>query len=213
MLETLPSLAYHTGHIHPSSIHGSTPSPPLSPDSDISYHAHLSEFLTTLTPLCTSHPYLFQPHLQALLSFLPALILPAMDSGPTPTVGRPFPSHSHSSSTSSSSSSSSSTNANENGRPQSVFVFPPTSTASTEPDINDDEDEKSTLRLSALEFMVSLSEAKPVMVKQASGWTDVIVRACLEGMGELDDETGALEGWLREDVSFVSLVLRLVSTD
>ncbi|KAF8628610.1 hypothetical protein AX15_003805 [Amanita polypyramis BW_CC] len=197
MLETLPSLAYHTGHIHPSSNPRVTPSPPLSSDSDTTYHFHLAEFLTTLTPLCTSHPYLFQPHLQALLSFLPALILPAVDSGPTPTVGRPFPSHSYSSST----SSSSSANVNGDGHPQSAFVFPPTSTSLTEPDAGDDEDGKSILRLSALEFMVSLSEAKPAMVKKVPGWTDIIVRACLEGMGELDDEVEALEVWLREDPS------------
>ncbi|PPQ84210.1 hypothetical protein CVT24_004144 [Panaeolus cyanescens] len=34
-------------------------------------------------------------------------------------------------------------------------------------------------RLSALEFMISLSEAHPVMVKKMTGWTEVIVRACL----------------------------------
>ena len=75
--------------------------------------------------------------------------------------------------------------------------------------IEDDEkdierDERSTLRLSALEFMISLSEAKPNMVRKVSGWTDIIVRACLEGMGEFDEdetEMSGLESWLREDVS------------
>ncbi|KAK2464446.1 hypothetical protein APHAL10511_003594 [Amanita phalloides] len=208
MLETLPSLAQHTGHIHLSAIPASTPSPTLSQDDpNASYYLHLSDFLTTLTPLCASHPYLFQPHLQVLLTFLPALILPAVDAGPTPTVGRPFPSHS----SSSTSAGSAGGGASENGRPQPTFVFPPvvsslSSSSSPRGTVdadangeNDEEDEKSTLRLSALEFMVSLSEAKPAMVKKVPGWTDVMVRACLEGMGELDDD--ALDVWLREDPS------------
>ena len=206
MLETLPALAQHTGHIHPSVIPASTPSPTLSPDSEASYYSHLSTFLTTLTPLASSHPYLFQPHLPALLSFLPALILPTVDAGPTPTVSRPFPSASSSSSASS-----------ENGR-QPAFVFPPVPSSSSppvpslsSPELNneDEEDEKSTLRLSALEFMISLSEAKPAMVKKVPGWTEVVVRACLEGMGELDDEN--LEAWLREDVSTYSVQVTQVS--
>ena len=90
-----------------------------------------------------------------------------------------------------------------------MFVFPPSSasrSAEAEADadagrVDEGDDEKSTLRLSALEFMVSLSEAKASMVKKVHGWTDVIVRACLEGMGELDDD--ALDVWLREDVSFL----------
>lgn len=39
------------------------------------------------------------------------------------------------------------------------------------------------------------------MVNKVHGWADVIVRACLEGMGELDDDT--LDAWLREDVSLL----------
>ena len=36
-----------------------------------------------------------------------------------------------------------------------------------------------------------------------SGWTEIIARACLEGMGEFDDEeTSVLEVSLKEDVSF-----------
>ena len=123
-----------------------------------------------------------------------------------------------------------------NGR-QGVFVFPPPSessqsAASSSPssagpsnlhsnqdsiednDKDDERDERSTLRLSALEFMISLSEAGPNMVRKVPGWTDIIVRACLEGMGEFDEdetEMSGLEIWLREDVSFffVSLHLRL----
>ena len=122
-----------------------------------------------------------------------------------------------------------------------VFVFPPlsessgtsTSTSSSpssagpshlhsnqnsiEEDEKDDErDERSTLRLSALEFMISLSEAKPNMVRKVPGWTDIIVRACLEGMGEFDEdetEMSGLESWLREDVSFFFFDLLHLSID
>jgi len=52
--------------------------------------------------------------------------------------------------------------------------------------------------------MISLSEARPNMVHKVSGWTEVIVRAFLEGMGEFDDEeTSGLEVWLKEDVSYL----------
>ncbi|KAF8324745.1 armadillo-type protein [Amanita rubescens] len=188
MLETLPALAQHTS----LSIPATTPSPPLSSDDDSSYYSNLSEFLATLTPLCSSHPYLFQPHLPALLTFLPPLILPTVGAGLTPTVGRPFPSHS-------------SAGATENCK--SVFAFPPSSasrSAEVEADADagrgdEGDDEKSTLRLSVPEFMVSLSEAKASMVKKVPGWTDVTVRACLEEMGELDDD--ALDVWLRQDPS------------
>ena len=98
---------------------------------------------------------------------------------------------------------------------QGAFTFPPpdSSTPSTDEGVSsspiedeDDKDERSTLRLSALEFMVKLSEARPNMVHKVTGWTEVIVRACLEGMGELDeDETSGLEAWLREDVNYFYL--------
>jgi hypothetical protein len=42
------------------------------------------------------------------------------------------------------------------------------------------------------------------MVRKVPGWTDIIDRACLEGMGEFDEdetELSGLEIWLREDVS------------
>jgi hypothetical protein len=55
--------------------------------------------------LCTINPTLFAPHLPRLLTFLPGLILPLVDCGPTPTVGRPFPGSGRSR--------------------QGVFVFPP----------------------------------------------------------------------------------------
>jgi hypothetical protein len=153
--------------------------PPLgaSSSSKSSYY-YLSTFLSDLTPLCTTHPTLFAPHLQNLLSFLPPIILPSVDCGPTPTVGRPFP------------------NA---GSRQGSFIFPPPASTPLQ-DANDERDERSTLRLSALEFMISLSEARPNIVKKVSGWTEIIVRACLEGMGEFEDDD-SLDAWLKGDVS------------
>jgi hypothetical protein len=52
--------------------------------------------------------------------------------------------------------------------------------------------------------MLSLSEAKPSMVKKVPGWVEIMVRACLEAMGEFDEEEGSgsgLEAWLADDVS------------
>lgn len=198
MLDTLPALA--------SSL-SATPVPTSS--SPTSNYHHLSTFFSTLTPLCTTHPTLFAPHLPALLTFLPGLILPPVDCGPTPTVGRPFPGGS--------------------GSRQGAFVFPPPSTnpsspppsplstsaassASPQPqgdqDTGEDDDQKQTLRLSTLEFMLSLSEAKPSMVKKVPGWVEIMVRACLEAMGEFEEDEGTgsgLDAWLAEDVSFCSL--------
>ena len=48
--------------------------------------------------------------------------------------------------------------------------------------------------------MVSLSEAKPSMAKKVTNWVEIIVRACLEGMGEFDEDE-SLESWLQEDPS------------
>jgi len=195
MLDTLPALA--------SSL--SVPPAPTTSSSPTSNYHHLSAFFSTLTPLCTTHPTLFAPHLPVLLTFLPALILPPVDCGPTPTVGRPFP--------------------GSTGPRQGAFVFPPPSpnpsspTASPpsasplpsasphlqgEADTSEEDDQKQTLRLSALEFMLSLSEAKQSMVKKVSGWVEIMVRACLEAMGEFEEEEGSgsgLDAWLAEDVS------------
>ncbi|KAI0264225.1 ARM repeat-containing protein [Gloeopeniophorella convolvens] len=133
-------------------------------------HAHLPRFLNTLTPLTSTHPQLFAPHLPALLSFLPALILPSADPGPTPTVARPFPG-------------------------TQSFTFPPAPNGGADADELDEEAEE--VRKAALEFMISLSEAKPALVRRVDGWVAAIVRGCLGGMGELrDDELGA---WLEAD--------------
>jgi hypothetical protein len=135
-------------------------------------HAHLPKFLIILTPLTTSHPQLFAPHIHALLSFLPALIIPSADSGPTPTVARPFPG-------------------------TQSFTFPPTPNGGHVDDEELDE-EAEEVRKAALEFMISLSEAKPAMVRRTDGWVSAIVRGCLGGMGELRDDE--LASWLDADV-------------
>ncbi|KAK0475517.1 armadillo-type protein [Armillaria novae-zelandiae] len=58
-------------------------------------------------------------------------------------------------------------------------------------DTEEDDEDIKTLRLAALEMMVSLTEAKPSMVRNVEGWVGLLVRACLEGT--LD--------WLKEDPS------------
>ena len=60
------------------------------------------------------------------------------------------------------------------------------------------DEEREDVRKAALEFMISLSEAKPAMVRKIDGWTAAIVRGCLEGMGELGDDN--LDVWLEADV-------------
>ena len=123
-------------------------------------HANLPKFLTVLTPLTTSHPQLFAPRLHALLSFLPTLIIPPADSGPTP-IGGP---------------------------------------------VNDEEldEEAEEVRKAAVEFMISLSKAKPTTVHRTNGWVSAIVRRCLSRMGELwDDE---LASWLDADVRVLKLL-------
>ena len=46
--------------------------------------------------------------------------------------------------------------------------------------------------------MVSLSEARPNMVRRVDGWTAAVVRGCLEGMGDIPEED--MEIWLEADV-------------
>ncbi|TFK36038.1 hypothetical protein BDQ12DRAFT_687533 [Crucibulum laeve] len=43
-----------------------------------------------------------------------------------------------------------------------------------------DANKRATLQLDALEFIISLSEAKSGMVRKATGWVEAVVRACLE---------------------------------
>ncbi|OSC97013.1 ARM repeat-containing protein [Trametes coccinea BRFM310] len=142
-------------------------------------HAKLPPFLAVLTDLAGSHPHLFRPHIPALLAFLPALLLPVIDAGPTPTVARPNP-----------------------GAGGSSFAFPlpgetngeSSKNGSGEKEVAGEEDE---VRKGALEFMTTLSEAKPSMLRSVEGWVNIVVRGCLEGMGEIpEDDT---EAWLEAD--------------
>lgn len=173
--------------------------------------SHLPSFLSTLTPLSSSDPNLFAPHLPALMKFLPQLVLVSSgDPGPTPTVARPNPIG----------------GGGGGGGGGSSFVFPPPG-ANADPkgkrvdksgngvNNGDDDDsgggggetgveeEQEEVRKAALEFMISLSEAKPGMVRRVDGWTGVVVRSCLEGMSEIPEEE--TEIWLEADVSLPTL--------
>lgn len=200
--------------------------------NDTSPHVLLTSFLSTLTPLASSHPSLFAPHLVALLSFIPGLLMNAEEGMEleTPTVGKPFP-------TSSGFAAATPVSGGTGESRQGAFIFPPPSPiSSTTPSSNQQgkttptrgafppasahhsssysslKEERTQLRLAALEFMLSLSEARPSMVRRVDGWVGVLVRACLEGMGELDEGDGEpglgeeeLNEWRAEDVSFASL--------
>ncbi|TRM64570.1 armadillo-type protein [Schizophyllum amplum] len=179
MLDVLPRL-----------LHSHFPAAGPNTSSSTEY---LTQALETLTPLATSFPSLFAPHVPALLSMMPQLVLPPVDSGPTPTVTQPF-------------------------QPFAQDQAPRSPSQSPTPN-GDEEDaeERRKLRSAALEFMLSLTEAKPSMFKppensvmatssgyqpQNDAWVPVLVRACLEGMAELsDDDT---EPWLQEDPSAAS---------
>lgn len=130
-------------------------------------------FLSVLTDLASSNPHLFKPHLGALLSFLPTLLMPAVDAGPTPTVARPNPGAG------------------------STFAFPPVAPTPNGED-KEPTGEEDEVRKGALEFMTTLSEAKPSMLRGEKMWVSIVVRGCLEGMGEIpEDDT---ETWLEADV-------------
>ena len=153
-------------------------------------HAQQPPFLSVLTELASSNPHLFRPHIPALLTFLPSLLLPVVDAGPTPTVARPNPGGG------------------------STFAFPPVSGAGNGENGGDRESgEEDEVRKGALEFMTTLSEAKPSMLKSVEAWVNIVVRGCLEGMGEIpEDDT---EAWLDADVRTLtpppgSLVIRML---
>ncbi|KAI5120820.1 hypothetical protein M0805_003216 [Coniferiporia weirii] len=138
--------------------------------------SHSTRFITALTPLASTHPALFAPHLSDLLRVLPPLILAKKeyDAGPTPTVARPFP-----------------------GAGGSAFQFPPpTRSESRDEDGDEEADER---RQAALELMVSLSEARPSLVRRVEGWLPALVRACLEGIAELPYGEEELQAWLDAD--------------
>ncbi|KAF8310256.1 ARM repeat-containing protein [Clavulina sp. PMI_390] len=144
-------------------------------------HPQLALFLRTLTPLATSNPILFRAHLTALLTFLTPLILAPSPSSQgdlsdaTPTVGNPNPRH------------------------NPMLGFPSTPTAAN-PHGGAEDEARDEMRRSALELLVSLSEARPGMVRECPGWVSNLVRCCLEGMAEVRDEGGeATLRWAETD--------------
>lgn len=124
--------------------------------------------------LCTSSPELLAPHLDVLLSFLPILIRPRV--------------------------------AELLLTPQRILAFPlsPASPALRRGPIEDASyAEKEEVRKAALEFVVSLSEGNVKMVRKVLGWVAAIVRGCMEGMAEFDDDPHdpqSLQVWLDADV-------------
>lgn len=73
-------------------------------------------------------------------------------------------------------------------------------------------EEKDEARKAVLEFMISLSEARPGMIRRSGAvgeaWVRSVVRGCLEGMGEIGGSEAAWESadvriWI---VSFLSCV-------
>jgi importin-5 len=142
--------------------------------------SHFPKLKSTLTPPATINSTLFQPHLRPLLAFLLAPMLPGADPGPIPTVAKLFPT-------------------------SGSFTFLHTADTSKLPTVDDTDEnsiaideEKEDIRKAALEFMISLSEAKPGMVRKVNSWVAAIVRGCLERLGELGDNN--LDVWLEADV-------------
>ncbi|KAG7091694.1 hypothetical protein E1B28_010715 [Marasmius oreades] len=210
ILDTLPPLLAEIQALQPNSANPvPTPTPPSNTSTNTTQRlrmegkspvAHLTTFISSLTPLCSAQPMLFYPHLSGLLSFLPNLVLPPAYPGPTPTsdtpfLGRPSPS---------------------NPNPNSGLGEEWNEGDGYEAIEEDEVEERSKLRLTALEFMISLCEARPSMFRRgpstpddsaaSPSWLGVVIRACLEGMAEIDEQCpygveGGLERWLRDDPS------------
>lgn len=132
----------------------------------------LPKLLAKLTVVAEKCPALFEPHLQPLLTFLPPLLLSGEDVS-TPTGAEP------------------------SSAGQS-FNFPPESSPNMREANSTDEGTEAT-RKAALEFMVTLTEAKAEMLIKAEGWVEASITACLERMCELRDES--LNVWLETEVS------------
>jgi hypothetical protein len=140
--------------------------------------AQLTQFLQSILPLAAARPTLFSPHLQPLLTFLSALLLSQaeIDPGPTPTVSQPFPAA---------------------GGSAFSFDFSPSGVGKGKAAVRPQQDEeREEARKAALEFVLTLSEEKPSMVRRVDGFSSL--SGCLEGMGELDDDD--TEEWLAADV-------------
>ena len=121
--------------------------------------------------LCAFNPHLFASHMDALLSFLRALIMPSAHPGLTPTVAKPFPV----------------TTLSFSFLPQSHFRRARQLQLQQQwsEDVDAEDNGKKKVRQAAIELMVSLSEAWPGLIKHVRGSTAAVVRACLEGMTEI----------------------------
>ncbi|KIM77399.1 hypothetical protein PILCRDRAFT_825362 [Piloderma croceum F 1598] len=134
----------------------------------------LAKFISSLTMLATTKSFLFEPHIRPLYNFLAPLLLISTNSGSTPIQTMLIPSG------------------------ESV-TFPPASAVSTRDQNTGTDGHKDDTRKAILEFMITFSEASSVTVKNIEGWTAVIVRGCLEGMGTRCDSD--LGEWLESDLT------------
>ena len=128
------------------------------------------KFVSLLMQLAMTNCILFQPHLQPLLELLAPIITNGSILTPKGANAKPMP---------------------NSGVPSSIETC-----VSSGADIADTEMSKEIMR-KALEFMITLSEANPGMVKNVGGWSPAIVTGCLEGMASRDDD---LDKWLEADV-------------
>jgi hypothetical protein len=133
----------------------------------------LSRFISSLTMLATTKSFLFEPHIRPLYDFLAPFLLISANPGSTPIQIIPMSSG-------------------------EGVTFPPGSMTSIRDENTDTDRHKDDTRKAILEFMITLSETSSVMVKNIEGWTAVIVRGCLEGMGTRHDND--LGEWLESDV-------------
>ncbi|KAF4612566.1 hypothetical protein D9613_012693 [Agrocybe pediades] len=154
---------------------------------NISFDAHAIDDLTF---------YQLRPSVSNAFDVFTQSHPPSVDCGPTRPAVRPFPA---------------AAGAGGSGGRRSAFMFPPggsspnggmdhglddgdddTQNADGEEDnvnaeLDLERDERSTLRLSALEFMISLSESRPSMVKKVNGWTEVIWRMRMRDWRAIND--------------------------
>ena len=131
----------------------------------------------------------------SLLTFIVPLILspPPSLADATPTVGNPEP-RSHAFTFPSTPTAS---NPNGSSATNPRFAFPPpsglvgSSNGRHAIGIPTAEDEaRDSMRRASLELLISLSEARPGMVRSCYGWVNGVVRCCLEGMSEIRDDGG-----------------------
>ncbi|EIW63688.1 uncharacterized protein TRAVEDRAFT_41117 [Trametes versicolor FP-101664 SS1] len=78
----------------------------------------------------------------------------------------------------------------------------PTSCRSSQGENGDDKavsGEDNEVHKGALEFMTTLSEARPNMLRGIEGWVNIVVCGCLEGTGEIPEDN--LDKWLEANGS------------